>query len=197
ISSYQVIDPVLRHYRTFLVIAGAEEMVHVIGVVQAEGGRERGFMENQILKHFESQSQQTGFMDIVFKFEEGLDILAHKVVLASASRSYFDPIAGVWSSSAIMDPKELVAETIDLSEYGSIRDAFWGLLYYFYSDTLIQSNGAPVLECEKRGGEPAVAEEPNSDDEGEWEDRQKTQVEDKLALRVQYLMELQRRVGEV
>jgi hypothetical protein len=191
IPSYQVIDPDLRNYRTFLVAAGAKKMVPVIGVVQVEGGRERGFMEDQILKHFESQSQQTGFMDIRFKFEAGLDILAHKVVLASASRSYFDPIAGVWSSSTIMDPKELVAETIDLSEFGSIRDAFWGLLYYFYSDTLIQSNGAPVLEYEKRVGSPVVAEESNSDDESEWEDRLKTPVEDKLALRVQYLMELQ------
>ncbi|KAG0293931.1 hypothetical protein BGZ96_002045 [Linnemannia gamsii] len=192
IPSHQVVDPKLHEYRNFLLVAGASEIVPVVGEVDVEAGREQGFMEDHIMRRFENQNKRTGFMDIRFKFKEGSDILAHKVVVASASRFTLDPLTRVRSSSAIMDPEALVAETVDLSDYGDIRGAFWGLLYYFYSDKLIQSNGGPVLKYQEESGEPVVAEKSGSDDdEGVSGDRQRKQVKDELAQRVQYLMDLQ------
>lgn len=190
IPSHYVVDLKLRDYRNFLVAAGALEIVPVVGEVHVKAGRARGFMEDQIMKHFESQSRRTGFMDVRFKFKEGSDILAHKVVLVSANRFIFDPIAGLLPLTAIMDPNALVNETVDLSDHGYIRGAFWGLLYYFYSEKLIQSNGPPVLKYQKEGGEPVVVREFDRNDDGESGVRQKP-VEDQLAQRVQYLMELQ------
>ncbi|KAG0293933.1 hypothetical protein BGZ96_002047 [Linnemannia gamsii] len=144
IPSHQVVEPGLYQYRTFLVATGAAEMVHVEGTVQVADGWTRRDMEDRIMNFVETQDQQTGFMDVRFKFEEGLEILTHK---------------GCFSTSKSVLP---------------------------------ESNGVPVLEHQKEGGEPVVAEEFGSDDEeAESGDRQQKPVEDKLAQSVQYLMNLQ------
>ncbi|KAF9123426.1 hypothetical protein BGW39_008978 [Mortierella sp. 14UC] len=196
IPSHQVVDPILHQYRSFLVAAGAAEFVTVGGTVQVADGRARGGMEDQIQNCFETQDRQTGFMDVRFEFQDGTNILAHKVVLARASEFFFRRFTGVWASTSTRDPKEPGVEIVDLSGYGDIKDGFWGLLYYYYSDTLIQSNGPPVFEYEKnpQGALAAEAESGQDDsdeDEGDTEDGHKAPVEDKLAQRVQYLMELQ------
>ncbi|KAF9131425.1 hypothetical protein BG015_003852, partial [Linnemannia schmuckeri] len=83
IPFHQVVDPVLHQYRNFLVAAGDAEMIH-------------------------TQDQQTGFMDTRFKFKEGPDILARKVVLARASPSFFCRFTGVWVTNSTRDPRSLV-----------------------------------------------------------------------------------------
>ncbi|KAG0216668.1 hypothetical protein BGX33_012337 [Mortierella sp. NVP41] len=195
IVSHQVVDPILHQYRTFLVAAGAEEMVHVEGTVKVADGRKLGDIEIQIMNCFETQDQETGFMDVRFKFQEGSDILAHKVVLARASEYFFRRFTGVWASNSTRDPEEPGVEIIDLSGYGDIKTGFWGLLYYFYSDTLIQSNGPPLFDSEQEDstdreeeGSGASGQEENEDED---EGSEGQALEDRLSERVQYLMGLQ------
>ncbi|KAH7034435.1 hypothetical protein BKA57DRAFT_476210 [Linnemannia elongata] len=178
ISSYQVVDKFLHRYRTFLVALGAEQMQHVEGSIDVTDGRKRGDMEDQIQNCFETQDQHTGFMDIRFKFQVGSDIVAHKVVLARASEYFFRRFTGVWASNLTRDPEDPGVHVIDLSSYGDIKKGFWGLLYYFYSDTLILSNGPPLFENEVDRG---------TEGEGEGGPAH----EERLSERVQYLMELQ------
>ncbi|KAG9061065.1 hypothetical protein KI688_007694 [Linnemannia hyalina] len=191
ILSYQVVDPSLHQYKTFLVTLGAEQMEHVEGFIDVADGRKKGEMEDQIRNCFESQDQHTGFMDVRFKFRTGSDILAHKVVLARASEFFFRRFTGVWASSLTRDPEDPGVHVIDLSSYGDIKKGFWGLLYYFYSDNLIESNGPPLFDDEVDGGSGKGGE----DDgwvRGEGDNHAEVKVtKDKLAERVQYLMGLQ------
>ncbi|KAG0213553.1 hypothetical protein BGX33_002837 [Mortierella sp. NVP41] len=200
IPSHQVVHPILHQYRTFLVAAGAEEMVHVEGTVQVEDGRKLGDMETQVMNCFEAQDQETGFMDVRFKFQEGADILAHKVVLARASQFFFRRFTGVWALSSTRSLEDPGVEIIDLSGYGEIRTGFWGLLYYFYSDTLIQSNGPPVFqdagegslnEGDGMGGEGSDQEDDDDDPDHPPPPSRPGLSDDKLSQRVQYLMTLQ------
>ncbi|KAF9145199.1 hypothetical protein BG015_011964 [Linnemannia schmuckeri] len=199
ISSHDVVDPILYQYRNFLVAMGAEQMQHVEGFIDVADGRKLGDMETQIMNCFETQDQDTGFMDVRFKFQEGSDILAHKVVLARASEYFFRRFTGVWASNSTRDPHEPGVQVVDLSSYGDIKTAFWGLLYYFYSDKLIPSNGPPLFDgeidkksaSEGEGGE-GTSNQGEDDSSGEYDDDAEVQTpEDKLAERVQYLMELQ------
>lgn len=192
ISYHQVVDPILHEYRTFLVALGAEQMQHVEGSIDVMEGRKQGEMEDQIQNCFETQDQHTGFMDVRFKFEKGSDILAHKVVLARASEYFFRRFTGVWASNMIRDPEEPGVQVIDLSSYGDIKKGFWGLLYYFYSDKLILSNGPPLFDGEVDGGSESEGEG-YADEGSEREDAvAKVQAsEEKLSERVEYLMELQ------
>ncbi|KAF8946486.1 hypothetical protein BGZ47_000428 [Haplosporangium gracile] len=199
ISSHDIVDPILHQYRNFLVAMGAEQMQHVEGSIDVADGRKLGDMEIQIMNCFETQDQDTGFMDVRFKFQKGSDILAHKVVLARASDYFFRRFTGVWASNSTRDPHEPGVQVIDLSSYGNIKTGFWGLLYYFYSDKLIQSNGPPLFDDEVDEGSASEGE--NGDDtssNGEndsWkeyaDDAEVQKPEDKLSERVQYLMELQ------
>lgn len=194
ISSHQVVDPILRQYRTFLVAHGAEQMQYAEGSIDVADGRKLGDMEEQIRNCFETQDQHTGFMDVRFKFQSGSDILAHKVVLARASEYFFRRFTGVWASNMTRDPEDPGVQVIDLSSYGDIKKGFWGLLYYFYSDKLIQSNGPPLFDNEiDRGSENEEGGDKDDDsEEGAEDDDAKVQApEEKLSERVQYLMELQ------
>ncbi|KAG0277833.1 hypothetical protein BGZ95_005245 [Linnemannia exigua] len=184
ISSHEVVHRSLHQYRKFLVAMGAEEMKPVEGEVEVAAEREPGTMEVQIRNCFEAQDQETGFMDVRFKFEKGSDIMAHKFFLARASDYFFRRFTGIWAKTSTRDPKEPGVEVIDLSGYGNIKNGFWGLLYYFYTDRLIESNGQPVFECEKE------LQDKDSAKDGGFTNQEQT-PEDKLSERVQYLMVLQ------
>jgi hypothetical protein len=72
-------------------------------------------------------------------------------------------------------------------------------MYYFYSDTLIQSNGLPLFDCEKdedsaSEGEVSDATSSHGEDGNTGNDDNDARVQaikDKLAERVEYLMKLQ------
>lgn len=199
ISSYDVVDKTLHGYRNFLVAVGAEQMRHVEGTIHVVDGRKLGDMEIQIQNCFETQDQDTGFMDVRFKFQKGSDILAHKVVLARTSDYFFRRFTGIWASISTRDPKEPGVQIIDLSSYGDIKTGFWGLLYYFYSDRLIESNGPPLFDGENDEGsssEGEVGDEisgqgEDSSPEKDDNDAEVRATQDKLAERVKYLMVLQ------
>ncbi|KAK3833268.1 MAG: hypothetical protein J3R72DRAFT_232028 [Linnemannia gamsii] len=192
ITSHNVVHRSLYQYRKFLIAMGAEEMKHVEGKVEVAAEREPGVMEVQIRNCFEAQDQETGFMDVRFKFEKGSDILAHKFFLARASEYFFRRFTGVWAKTSTRDPEEPGVEVIDLSGYGNIKDGFWGLLYYFYTDRLIISNGPPIFECEEsHGGNGATSNKYKDSVNDGGVKNQEQAPEDKLSERVQYLMELQ------
>ncbi|KAG0278714.1 hypothetical protein BGZ96_002274 [Linnemannia gamsii] len=199
ISSHDVVDKTLHEYRTFLVAVGALEIQHVEGTIDVEDGRKLGDMEIQIRNCFETQDQDTGFMDVRFKFLRGSDILAHKVVLARTSDYFFRRFTGIWASISARDPKEPGVQIIDLSSYGDIKTGFWGLLYYFYSDMLIQSNGPPFFDGEKDEGSTSEGEvgdkTPGQGGDGSSEkddnDAEVQATKDMLGERVEYLMVLQ------
>ncbi|KAF9103365.1 hypothetical protein BGX30_009163, partial [Mortierella sp. GBA39] len=119
--------------------------------------------------------QEAGLMDVRFKFQNGSDILAHKFVLATASEFFSLKFKGDWAFDSRW-PSDMGVQSICLSSYGDIRAGFWGLLHYFYSDTLTPSNGSPLFDNET---------DQESMNDGALE------PEDKLSERLQYLMKLQ------
>ncbi|KAF9537110.1 hypothetical protein EC957_008859 [Mortierella hygrophila] len=189
--SYQVVDPFLDQYKTFLMALGADQADHAEGHIDVAEGRKVGEMEDHIRNCFESQDQHTGFMDVRFKFQTGSDILAHKVVLARASEFFFRRFTGVWASSLTRDPEDPGVHVIDLSSYGDIKKEFWGLLYYFYTDKLIESNGLRLFddEVDGRSGKGGKDDGRVKEEDGGQVEVQATK--NMLAERVQYLLELQ------
>ncbi|KAF9119754.1 hypothetical protein BGW39_011952 [Mortierella sp. 14UC] len=193
IVSHSVVHKSLHQYRNFLVAMGAEEIKHVEGRVEVAARRKAGDIEAQMLNCFEAQDQETGFMDVRFKFQDGSDIRAHKFFLARASNYFFRRFTGVWAKTSTRDPEEPGVEVIDLSGYGNIKNGFWGLLYYFYSDNLILMNGPPVFQSEKEAevGDGDSSEQDEDDGSAEGGVGVSRTAEDALSERVQYLMELQ------
>ncbi|KAG0380324.1 hypothetical protein BGX24_009002 [Mortierella sp. AD032] len=149
VPPYHAADPGLHHYLDFLLALGAKQIQPVEASVYVPDGRLRGDMEDQMLRCFESQDQEAGFMDVRFKFQKGSDIQAHN--------------------------------------YGDIRVGFWGLLHYFYSNTLTLSNGPPRYNEDDQGSMGGSLADGDDDDV----DIDTLGLEDKLSERLQFLMKLQ------
>lgn len=195
-------DQVLEQFRDLLLALGAEQIQRVEGSVDVADGRVHGHMEDQMLHCFETQNQDAGFMDVRFKFQKGSDIRAHKFVLATASEFFSLKFKGDWAFDASRTD-EMGVQYICLASYGDIRAGFWGLLHYFYSDTLTSSNGPPLFNNEDgqksmdngESGDDSQDEDDSSadvddDDDGDV-DIDTVGPEDKLSERLQYLMKLQ------
>ncbi|KAF8932212.1 hypothetical protein BGZ47_011508 [Haplosporangium gracile] len=191
------VDPVLHQYRNFLLAAGAAEIETPECVIEVEDGRTRGDMEDRMMNCFETQDQEISFMDVRFKFQKGSDILAHKFVLATASEYFLWMFKCTWASNSTWDHRSGV-QVVDLSTYGDIRTGFWGLLYYFYSDSLIQSNGPPrsdednpELVNDGEGSDGTFSQGEDDSSATDDDDIEVHALEYKLSERLQYLMELQ------
>ncbi|KAG0058784.1 hypothetical protein BGZ89_000970 [Linnemannia elongata] len=171
ISAYKPAHQSLLMYRNFLVTAGANEMKHVESQVELRARRRSGQVEELITKYFEAQNEKSGFMDVRFEFEDGKSILAHKVLLESTSEWFSKELTGPWASSARRDP---VNPAIDIISKEDDYTAFWGLLYFFYTDDLITTNGPTAT--------PPITTRSSMDQD----------PEDQLSERLEYLMALQR-----
>ncbi|KAF9900752.1 hypothetical protein EC991_006925 [Linnemannia zychae] len=163
-GNHQPTHSSLLKYRNFLAAAGANEQEHVEGQVEVGPKRQDGLLEQQITKYFEEQDEKKGFMDVQFVFGNGDSILAHKVVLASVGEAVIKGLTGLWASSACRD------SGIDTIRKEGDSAVFWGLLYYFYTDELITTNGRPSTSTQSS----------------------LDQDTDHLSRRLQYLMSLQR-----
>ncbi|KAG0313808.1 hypothetical protein BGZ99_008574, partial [Dissophora globulifera] len=173
---HKVVHKSLEKFRNFLVVAGVPQMQKVEGRVAVPEGRRKGDIENRLTNCFESQDRHNGFMDVRFKFSSGQQILAHKFMLVHANQYFARRFTGAWAEYTVRDPSEPNIEVIDLSSFqDETYEAFWGLLYYFYTDELIHSNG-PALPNDTRVQDVGVHGNRGADD---------------LRDRVQYLMELQ------
>lgn len=152
-------------FSKFLAIVGAQTMQAVEGSVDVPNGRSNGEIEALMVNSFETQDERMGFMDIKFKFENGRQLLAHKFFLAHTSSFYKRRLTGIWAEQT-RDASDAGAMEIDQKEDYAV---FYGLLYYFYTNRLIASNGP--LDLDSGFGS-------DGDDVNELRDR------------VQYLMDL-------
>ncbi|KAF9122864.1 hypothetical protein BGW39_009457 [Mortierella sp. 14UC] len=157
----------LMKYRKFLVAAGANEWKHVEGQVEVGARRQAGLVEQQITAYFEEQDEKKGFMDVRFVFDGGESILAHKVILASVGEAVVRELTGLWATASRHDPAN---PAIDIIQKKGDYSAFWGLLYFFYTDDLITTNGRL----------PTTTQSYSTQD-----------TEDQISQRLQYLMSLQ------
>ncbi|KAF9994342.1 hypothetical protein BGZ79_000911 [Entomortierella chlamydospora] len=172
IEMHQVVHNKLKPYRGFLVAAGVEEMKDVEARIEVPEGRDQCYIGKLLLNCFESQDMLNGFMDVQFRFANGNQIFAHKVVLANSNERLSRQFTGLWAEHAVPDPSNPKVDLIDLSnvrESDETYEAFWGLIFYFYTNRLISTNGPPVLLFEQTT---------NQTHDDPWRDR------------VQYLMEL-------
>ncbi|KAF8961906.1 hypothetical protein BGZ46_001262 [Entomortierella lignicola] len=145
IEMHKVVHHKLKSVRGFLVLAGVEQMRTVEGRVEVPEGRRKGDIESRLLNCFESQDMHNGFMDIKFLFADHKQILAHKFMIVHANDYFARRFTGAWAEFTTRDPLNPGVEVIDLSDMDGDEtfEAFWGLLYYFYADNLINTNGPP------------------------------------------------------
>ncbi|KAG0364102.1 hypothetical protein BGZ54_007843 [Gamsiella multidivaricata] len=146
---HQIVHQKLHSVRTFLVAAGVAQMQAVEGMVEVPVGREVGEIESRLLNCFESQDRQNGFMDVLFKFAGGQEILAHRFMLAHANEYFARRFTGAWAEITTRDPMDPSMIVIDLSSQEETYEAFWGLIYFFYADKLIISNGPLIPPSER------------------------------------------------
>ncbi|KAF9948911.1 hypothetical protein BGZ70_002014, partial [Mortierella alpina] len=180
IERHQVVHPKLLPYREFLVAAGVEQMQAVEGFVAVPVGRKVGDLEKHLLETFEAQDRYTGFMDVRFKFADGQEIQAHKFILVHSSDHFKRRFTGLWADYTTREEEEPGVEVINLTSLDETYEAFWGLVYYFYSDRLIATNG------------PAGGSKDGSSALGQGEEAREGQKHtDELRDRVEYLMALQ------
>ncbi|KAG0293199.1 hypothetical protein BGZ96_003187 [Linnemannia gamsii] len=172
-ASYQA-HPSLMKFRDFLVNVGAKDPKHIPGQVNVGPRREAGVLEDRIAMYFEAQDDQKGFMDVKFVFEDGKSMLAHKVVLASLNDEVILQLTGSCSSMTRHDPSNPAIDVIRKEDKEDDYAAFWGLLYFFYKDELIDTNGPLTLSTVSKS---LQEQDPENDD---------------LSQRVEYLMALQR-----
>jgi hypothetical protein len=171
-ASHQA-HPSLVKFRGFLVNAGAKDPKHIPGQANVGPKREAGVLEERIATYFEAQDDRRGFMDVKFVFNDGKSILAHKIVLASVNDEVILQLTGSCSAMTRHDPSNPAIDIIQKDDKEDDYNAFWGLLYFFYKDELIETNGPVTLSAASRSL-------------GEQE------AEDELAQRGQYLMALHR-----
>ncbi|KAF9281483.1 hypothetical protein BGZ68_006618 [Mortierella alpina] len=176
IEHYRVVHPQLLPYRNFLIAAGVEQMQAVEGFVTVPVGRAVGDLEKRLLDCFEEQNRYIGFMDVRFKFADGQEIQAHKFILVHSSEHFERRFTGLWADYTTREEEEPGVEVINLTSLDQTYGAFWGLVYYLYSDRLIATNG------------PARSHKDGTLDLRPGLAREDT---DELGDRVQYLMELQ------
>ncbi|KAF9174099.1 hypothetical protein BGX20_000948 [Mortierella sp. AD010] len=172
IGRHQVVHHSLKSIRGFLVAAGVEQMKTVEGRVEVPEGRRKGDLETRLLNCFESQDKHNGFMDILFQFDNCKQIMVHKFVLVHANEYFATRFTGAWADYTTRDTLNPGVEVIDFSNLDGDEtfESFWGLLYYFYTDNLIHTNGPPTLQSLETTSDQANV--------------------DILRDRVQYLMEL-------
>ncbi|KAG0209608.1 hypothetical protein BGX31_002075 [Mortierella sp. GBA43] len=136
---YKVPDE-LKELSWFLEAAGVQKMQNVnsrVNVVKERGVKD---IENWLLESFQDQDQKSGFMDVKFIFADGQQISAHKVLLVRMSEHFMTRLTGAWSEC---EPLLSLTE-INMSNQVEY-EVFYGLLYYFYTDRLIPTNGPSVL----------------------------------------------------
>ncbi|KAF9980129.1 hypothetical protein BGZ75_008779 [Mortierella antarctica] len=179
IERHRVVHPKLLPYREFLVAAGVDQMQAVEGFVAVPVGRGVGELEKRLLDCFEEQNRYTGFMDVRFKFADGQEIQAHKFILVHSSDHFKRRFTGLWADYTTREEEEPGVEVINLTSLDETYEAFWGLVYYFYSDRLIATNG-PV----RGSNDGTLALESG-------QVREEQAYTDELRDRVQYLMALQ------
>ncbi|KAF9278283.1 hypothetical protein BGZ88_000652 [Linnemannia elongata] len=170
IGAHQPTHPSLLKFQNFLVNVGVKEMKHIEGKVTVRSRRETGELDKRITRHFEAQDEKNGFMDVKFVFKGGKSILAHKVVLASMNEEVIRQLTGYWAQSTCRDPSNPV---IDIIQKEDDYDAFWGLLYFLYTDDLIGTNGPTTLLAATKHFKEQDAE-------------------DQLSQRIDYLLALQK-----
>ncbi|KAF8925746.1 hypothetical protein BGZ58_000516, partial [Dissophora ornata] len=168
IERQEVVHANLLPFRKLLVAIGVQQMQKVEGKVNVPGGRKVGDIESRLLDCFETQDRHNGFMDVRFKFSSGHQIMVHKFMLVHSSDYFARRFTGAWADYTTREPLEPGVEVIDLSMLDETYETFWGLIYYFYANLLIVSNGPHVPSL---GG----GEDTNNDE---------------LRDRVQYLMDL-------
>ncbi|KAG0204589.1 hypothetical protein BGX28_003528 [Mortierella sp. GBA30] len=179
IERHQVVHAKLQPYREFLVAAGVEQMHAVEGFVDVPKGREVGDIENRLYNCFETQDRYNGFMDVRFKFAGGQEIMAHKFILVHSNEYFSRRFTGIWADYTTREEAEPGVEVIDLSSHDEAYEAFWGLVYFFYTDQLIQSNGPPFVSVD---GSVTSRLGQNNEEQAYTDD---------LRDRMQYLMALQ------
>jgi len=176
LGQFHTVSPKLRKYRRLLVAVGVMEMQEVVGMVDVPNGRKVGQIERELRNSFEAQDQHKGLMDVRFKFANGRQIMAHKFVLVHTN-GYFDRrFTGMWAEYLTRDPSDLSVAIIDLSTQDETYETFYGLVYYLYTDRLIDTNGPLLLPSE-------VVSTPSTTSATHF---------DELGDRVQYLMDLLR-----
>ncbi|KAG9061096.1 hypothetical protein KI688_007725 [Linnemannia hyalina] len=198
IPPHYAANPVLHQYQNFLIAFGAKKIQPAERPVDVAVSRVRGYMENLVWRCFKTQDQETGFMDVRFEFQKGSHIRAHKIVLATASEFFSLKFKNDWAFDSRW-PSDMGVQSICLSSYGDIRDGFWGLLHYFYSDTLIPPNVSPLFDHEDDQGPMGDGEsggKSTKDKDGSSADDDVVHIEilepvDKLSERLQYLMKIQ------
>ncbi|KAG0003501.1 hypothetical protein BGZ65_001641 [Modicella reniformis] len=162
----------LLPFRPFLVAVGVLQMQTVEGSVKVSARRKVSEIETRLLNCFEAQDQHSGFMDVRFQFANGRQILAHKVILVHENEYFTRFFTGIWAQYTKRDPLDPGVAIINLSNQEETYEAFYGLLYFFYADDLLDSNG-PINPPPNN-----TVTEPDNDNADELRDR------------VQYLMEL-------
>ncbi|KAF9342899.1 hypothetical protein BGX34_007501, partial [Mortierella sp. NVP85] len=174
LGQFHTVSHKLRKYRRLLVAVGVMEMQEVVGMVDVPNGRKAGQIERELQNSFEAQDQHKGLMDVRFKFANRRQIMAHRFVLVHTN-GYFDRrFTGVWAEYLTRDPLDPRVAIIDLSTQDETYEAFYGLVYYLYTDRLINTNGPLLLPSEVVSAPSATSA---------------TQL-DELGDRVQYLMDL-------
>ncbi|KAF9191665.1 hypothetical protein BGZ51_006884 [Haplosporangium sp. Z 767] len=143
-KSHRTVSPWLLHYRRFLVAAGVMEISTPEGhEVDVPDGRTLGVLEKWLGDCFKAQDADIGCMDVKYIFSEEREILAHKVVLVHGSEFFKGKFTGPWGDVCATDGLKVVIDHSknEGTEYGTKYEAFWGLLYYLYTDELILCNG--------------------------------------------------------
>ena len=164
IGQFRIVPDKLQGYREFLVAAGVMQMKAIEGMVEVPSGRKANDIEARLLNCFEAQDQRMGFMDVRFEIADGREIMAHKFVLVHSNEFFSRMFTGSWAERTAQEPFTAGRD--------ESYEAVYGLLYYFYTDCLIATNGPPLLPSEDS---PRTDTATNSDE---------------LRDRVEYLMEL-------
>jgi len=144
----------LLKFRTFLVAAGVPEIKNVEdhSVEVSTGRGVGGALERKLVESFMKQDSKMGFMDVKFIFSHpssgpGLatkSILAHKFVLAHTCDHFLTRFNSFWSEFTTSNPGLTVVDMSRAITNEAGYDTFWGVLYYLYTDKLIQTNGRPI-----------------------------------------------------
>jgi len=154
IYDQQPVHSDLLQFRTFLAAVGVRKINNVEEnyTVKVSMGRGMGVLEKNLVESFEKQDSVMGFMDVKFIFSDHSSgsgratksVLAHKFVLAHTSEHFSTRFTGAWSEFTTSDPENPGLTVVDMTRAIATEaeyDAFWGVLYYLYTDKLIHTNG--------------------------------------------------------
>ncbi|KAF9431361.1 hypothetical protein BGZ76_000415 [Entomortierella beljakovae] len=131
------VDTTILEYREFLIAAGVKNLKKTNHRVAKPVVRMSGIIEGFLLKCFRTQDLDNGHMDVVFRFHRGEKIMAHKFVLKFVNKHFATLFNGVWGTGATTDIEYPGMDVIEMDEELFNFEAFAGLLYYFYTNQLI------------------------------------------------------------